>query len=229
MNKFYAVKKGIKPGIYHSWNEAQPQVKGFKGAIFKSFATQEEAENFMNALSSTFVDKSKLNLDDFDVVVHTDGGCRNHGNKKDDHVHEDDPAAWAYLIEGKQFGAMHDSDGKWGKSNNYMELTAVKKALLRLTNEKLNHLKIVFVCDSKYALRISDASWVKPRLASDLEFPNRNIWQELNDILDKNFDDNITWSWVHGHKGEKGNEFVDHLLNETMDKMEAERDKKDKD
>ena len=32
--KFYAVKKGRKPGIYQTWNEAKSQVSGFKGAIF---------------------------------------------------------------------------------------------------------------------------------------------------------------------------------------------------
>lgn len=34
--KFYAVKNGFKPGIYYSWDECFPQVKGYKGAICKS-------------------------------------------------------------------------------------------------------------------------------------------------------------------------------------------------
>lgn len=33
--KFYAVKVGRSPGIYHSWNECVPQVKQFKGAVCK--------------------------------------------------------------------------------------------------------------------------------------------------------------------------------------------------
>lgn len=31
--KYYAVKKGFKPGLYYSWNDCLAQVTGFKGAI----------------------------------------------------------------------------------------------------------------------------------------------------------------------------------------------------
>lgn len=47
MAKFYAVKEGLVPGIYKSWPEAQEQVKGYSGAIFKSFSTLEEAQFFI--------------------------------------------------------------------------------------------------------------------------------------------------------------------------------------
>ena len=35
--KYYVVWKGIKPGIYSDWASAQAQIKGFTGALFKSF------------------------------------------------------------------------------------------------------------------------------------------------------------------------------------------------
>lgn len=47
MPKFYAVKAGHKPGIYNTWAECQVQTKGFSGAIFKSFASLEEANEFI--------------------------------------------------------------------------------------------------------------------------------------------------------------------------------------
>ena len=47
MGKYYAVRAGRQPGIYDSWAECQRQTTGFKGAIFKSFKTREEAENFL--------------------------------------------------------------------------------------------------------------------------------------------------------------------------------------
>ena len=46
-NKFYAVKKGLKPGIYNTWDECKIQVLKFPGAIYKSFKTLSEAEEFM--------------------------------------------------------------------------------------------------------------------------------------------------------------------------------------
>lgn len=45
--KFYAIKQGVRPGIYTDWGEASAQVKGFKGAIYKGFETREEAEAFL--------------------------------------------------------------------------------------------------------------------------------------------------------------------------------------
>ena len=47
-SKFYAVRIGKKPGIYTNWNECQEQIKGYPGAIFKSFLTLEEARNFID-------------------------------------------------------------------------------------------------------------------------------------------------------------------------------------
>ncbi|MCJ1386973.1 hypothetical protein MMC17_010102 [Xylographa soralifera] len=45
--KFYSVRVGHNPGIYHSWNECLSQVKGFKNATFKSFSSLTDAERFM--------------------------------------------------------------------------------------------------------------------------------------------------------------------------------------
>lgn len=42
--KFYVVWKGIKPGIYSSWDDCKAQVSGFENALYKSFSTREEAE-----------------------------------------------------------------------------------------------------------------------------------------------------------------------------------------
>ena len=44
---YYAVKKGVCPGIYKSWEECQRNVTGFSGAEFKGFKTLEEAEEYM--------------------------------------------------------------------------------------------------------------------------------------------------------------------------------------
>lgn len=45
--KFYAVKNGKKPGIYETWDDCKANVHGFPNAIYKSFPTREEAENYM--------------------------------------------------------------------------------------------------------------------------------------------------------------------------------------
>ncbi|KAL3143430.1 hypothetical protein ABBQ38_15531 [Trebouxia sp. C0009 RCD-2024] len=47
--KFYAVKKGLRPGIYHTWPECQEQTKGVSGAAFKSFSTQQGADQYLES------------------------------------------------------------------------------------------------------------------------------------------------------------------------------------
>lgn len=46
--KYYAVRKGRKEGIFHTWEECKNQVHGFAGAEYKSFKNRDEAENYLN-------------------------------------------------------------------------------------------------------------------------------------------------------------------------------------
>ncbi len=48
MSKFYAVKKGRQTGIFYTWPECEAQVKGYKGAIFKSFVSEKDAQRFLS-------------------------------------------------------------------------------------------------------------------------------------------------------------------------------------
>lgn len=46
--KYYAVKCGVKPGIYETWAECEIQIKGFSSAQYKSFGSIAEAEKYMS-------------------------------------------------------------------------------------------------------------------------------------------------------------------------------------
>jgi viroplasmin and RNaseH domain-containing protein len=56
--KYYAVKNGRKRGIFDNWDECQQQISSFKGAIFKSFLTLNEAQNY---LEEEKISKESLN------------------------------------------------------------------------------------------------------------------------------------------------------------------------
>ncbi|MGN1353401.1 MAG: viroplasmin family protein [Alloprevotella sp.] len=53
--KFYVVWYGVEPGIYESWADCQAQTKNFKGAVYKSFDTREEAEEAYYSSPSLYV------------------------------------------------------------------------------------------------------------------------------------------------------------------------------
>ncbi|KAL7646142.1 UNVERIFIED_CONTAM: hypothetical protein RMT77_003043 [Armadillidium vulgare] len=54
---FYAVAKGKKTGIFTKWPECQEQITGFRGAVYKKFDTEEEANKFVQERGSNIVDK----------------------------------------------------------------------------------------------------------------------------------------------------------------------------
>ncbi len=60
---YYAVKKGIEPGVYTSWEECNKQIDGFSGAEYKKFKTEAEATEYMN--TKTIVTNKPLDLSKF--------------------------------------------------------------------------------------------------------------------------------------------------------------------
>ncbi|GKQ43267.1 ribonuclease H [Companilactobacillus sp. RD055328] len=214
--KFYAIKKGKKPGIYTNWPEAKAQVTGFSGAVYKGFTSQAEAEEFMNSgMKEVKVSKDA-------IVVYTDGGSRNTGNVKGGHVNSHDKAAWAYVIldHGKQVG---DSAGEYGVTNNKMEITAFIKALEKLQALSKQNEEISLISDSKYVINAITLGWLQGwkkrgwKKADGQEPANKELWVQLDKLL-ADFN-KLQITWTKGHAENAGNNLVDEMLNMTMDKM----------
>lgn len=74
--KYYAVKKGKSTGIFLTWDECKKQTVGFKGAIYKSFLTLEEAENYIQ-------NEAKITpLEEFSgAICYVDGSFNVHTNE----------------------------------------------------------------------------------------------------------------------------------------------------
>ncbi|MDR2914038.1 MAG: ribonuclease H family protein [Tannerella sp.] len=53
--KYYVVWKGVNPGIYNIWTDCQLQIKGYEGALYKSFESQEEALKALNEAPSNYI------------------------------------------------------------------------------------------------------------------------------------------------------------------------------
>jgi len=76
--KYYAVRVGRKPGIYQTWEEAKQQVSGFKQAVFRSFKTRTEAEDFLQG----GVEPSKTTVADKDTLIaYVDGSFDKHSQR----------------------------------------------------------------------------------------------------------------------------------------------------
>ncbi|MCX4269229.1 MAG: ribonuclease H family protein [Lachnospiraceae bacterium] len=75
--KFYAVRKGKEPGVYQDWKTCREQISGFSGAVYKSFLTREEAEQFLEGEieveESYLLEKTTIFTNEETVVAYVDG------------------------------------------------------------------------------------------------------------------------------------------------------------
>ncbi|GAA3607172.1 ribonuclease H family protein [Secundilactobacillus similis DSM 23365 = JCM 2765] len=239
MGKFYAVRKGSKPGIYTDWETTKAQVNGFPGAIYKGFKTRSEADSFMSGSAKSTSRSSRTKTASQtttrtegqqafsgkpEIIGYTDGGSRNTGNVNGGHVRDSDKAAWAYRLELPN-EIISDSDGEWGATNNRMEIMAFMRALEMLIKRRQQHAKIQLVLDSQYVLNAVTKGWLKgwkkrgwKRSAGELA--NAELWQKVDQLLPKFTQ--LEFAWTKGHATNVGNVFVDELLNKTMDRMVAD-------
>lgn len=129
-NKYYAIKKGKKPGIYTTWSEAQQQVSGFSGAEFKSFSTKTEAESYLipkKSISSA--------TDEETVIAYVDGSFDKINNRysygvvmlKNNTVlatlsnADNDPKyVESFQIAGECFGSLNAI--KWAKNSGFKKV-----------------------------------------------------------------------------------------------------------
>lgn len=223
-DKFYAVASGRRTGIFKTWAECQAQVKGFSGARYKSFRTLEEAQRFVDGRTENPGTSGVEAGTGFnpEIVLYTDGGSRNHGNRPGQHVKSDDKAAWAFLAvkDGREVAR---SGGEYGATNNRMEIMAFRNALMWLDYYRLNDKRLLFVLDSKYVLDAVTKRWLFSwagkgwKTASGEPVRNRELWEEVLELL-KKFR-NAEYVWTKGHADNYGNNKVDRLLNEEMDRM----------
>lgn len=218
---FYAVKKGRKTGIYNSWKECQEQINGYSDAIFKKFDNEEQAREFLNEKNKE-ASKSIQNDNDKAILLFTDGGSRNHGNRPGEHVKKTDKAAWAFLIRRNGHN-VKGVGGEYGATNNKMELTALIHGLRIIGQRGWNNEKIIATLDSKYVLQAIQNGWLSNwqknnwKKSSGQVVANVELWEKIANLL-PHFP-NLTFKWTKGHADNKGNIIVDQLLNKKMDEM----------
>lgn len=200
MNKYYGVKIGLTPGIYTSWNDAKLQVNGYKGAIYKSFKTRHEAEFFINNIENSVQSREKIltELHNIDLLIYTDGSCKNY-------------------IGGYGIVVINNDNNKteyYGHipspcTNQIAELTAIKIALSTISKNSNIHIRT----DSMYAINCFTKYiivWRKNGYITTKKEPIKNL-ELIKDIDQLMNDINVTFEHVYSHKGEYYNELADQL------------------
>jgi ribonuclease HI len=145
-----------------------------------------------------------------EVDIFTDGACR--GNPG--------PGGWAaLLLSGKDRKEVSGAEAN--TTNNRMELAAAIGGLGALKRR----CAVKLYTDSKYVLQ-GITEWLPNwkargwRTAAREPVKNQDLWQLLDAAV---ANQDIEWIWVKGHSGHEGNEYVDQLANDAIDRMLAAR------
>ncbi len=222
--KVYAVFSGNQPGIFNSWGEASEQVKGFKGAKYKSFPHREAAIDWLrecvlsakDPVAQDIIEIIKTQVDDISnkskvsdsspngiIIIHTDGGA------------SPNPGVGGYgVVLQKGIRRKELSQGYQLTTNNRMEMMAVIVALQALSESS----EVLLHTDSKYVVDSISKRWVyawKKRgwKKSDGKRPeNVDLWEALIALVEKH---QVEFRWVKGHAGNIENERCDFLVTEA--------------
>ena len=116
-------------------------------------------------------------------VIHTDGACKGNPGQ----------GGWGAVIE-QDGNQTIISGGAPHTTNNRMEMTAVIKGLEAIDP----HAPVLISSDSTYVINTMTKGWKRKA--------NHDLWEQL-DRLVKGRD--VSWRWVRGHSGERGNELAD--------------------
>ncbi len=229
--KVYAVARGRKTGLFDKWygsGGAWEQVDGIAGAVFKGFATRNEAEKWLsdmkNVKSGASSGKKRPTASgggskipspppENAVIIYTDGGSL--GNPG--------PGGWGVvmLCKGKR---KELSGGYRLTTNNRMELSACIMALKALKHPAT----VIMHCDSKYvvdgimkgwAVRWRAKDWMRTKTE---KARNADLWAELLTLCEKH---DVEFRWVKGHAGVEENERCDFLVNQEQAKRGLPADK----
>lgn len=153
--KYYTVWKGVNPGVYDSWTDCQLQIKNFNGALYKSFATREEAEVALNSPAHHYLHPSEKSgqtshvakkqlPEDFDTnCLAVDAACSGNPGPME--------YRGVYLLTGQEifhYGPVYGT-------NNIGEFLAIVHGLALLKKQGLN---MTIYSDSRNAL-----NWVKQK------------------------------------------------------------------
>ena len=189
--KYYAVKKGRNPGIYTSWDSCLKEVKGFSGAVYKSFKTKEDAINFMEDT------EKKIEADKDTVIAYVDGSFN---------LPEKIYGAGVVLIKdgNEECFKKSYSDSFYTHRNVAGEVKASELAI-NLAIEK-GYKKIIIYHDYQGIKSWADGDWKT----------NNELTKSYKAFIDRKREEiQIGFVKVKGHSNDKYNDLADRLAKDA--------------
>lgn len=195
--KYYAVVVGRIPQIYDNWKEASDQVKGYRGAIYKSFSTKKQAEEYMKSSQQHNTSQQDEEEEIPRWIVYTDGSYDPRSKRAGygflilDMNDIQDGLPMMYAFAGRVAGKA---------SNNTGELNGIFNAIKMLDENDEGQSDTIIYTDSQYSIGA-----ITTPLTSKSK--NRELIQQVKDVMRPN----IILKWVKAHSDETYNNIADLL------------------
>lgn len=193
--KYYAVKKGVKPGIYETWAECQQQTNGYSGAEYKSFTTYNEALQYIKGKTDSA--STQLQYEELiktDAIAYVDGSYDSTTNQFSCGV------VFFYNGHEEHFSELFD-DARLAEMNNVAgEIKGSEMAIKYCLDNKIKSITIYH--DYEGISKWSTGEWQAKKEGT-------KAYKEFYDDASKTID--IHFVKVKGHSGDKYNEMADQL------------------
>ena len=185
--KYYAVKKGRNPGIYTSWDSCLKEVKGYSGAIYKSFKTMEEAEIYMTG------EEKQIEIEANSVIAYVDGSYNQKLKVYGSGV--------VYITDDKEFELMKSYDDAYHIHRNVAgEVKASELAIEKAIEDKKD--QIIIYHDYQGISSWANGDWKT----------NNNLTKSYKSFIDQARKKiKIDFVKVKGHSNDKYNDKADQL------------------
>lgn len=192
--KYYVVKKGRQTGIFLTWPECQEQIKGYSGAVFKSFIDLDTAQEYFNEKEP---DKAPINNGLPEAYI--DGS-----NSKKNACY----GYGGYLIAKSEYHIIQ------GKGNN-PEFLPEKNIAGELTGA----LQVVFTCQKLQVSEVNlffDYAGIENYINGSWEAktPLALYYKQAMELTADKV--KVNFYQVKGHTGIQGNEIADLLAKEAV-------------
>ena len=189
--KYYAVKKGRNPGIYTSWDSCLKEVKGYSGAIYKSFKTKEEAEIYMAG------EKKELEIGANSVIAYVDGSYNQKLKVYGSGV--------VYITDDKELELMKSYDDSYHIHRNVAgEVKASELAIEKAIEDKKE--QIIIYHDYQGIASWANGDW---KTNNDLTKAYKSFIDQARKKI------KIDFVKVKGHSNDKNNDKADLLAKEA--------------
>ncbi len=197
--KWYAVRRGNRPGIYETWDECKKEVAGFSGAEYKSFTAKADAQAYMDGAVSQAACTTGLIETARGAVAYVDGSY--------EHSQRRFACGIVFFYQGKEehFAEAFEEAELAEMRNVAGEIKGAMFAMAYCRQQGIRELTLCY--DYEGIEKWCTGAWAARKAGTQ-------AYKQFYDAVKQ--DVQVTFIKIKGHSGDKYNELADELAKSAL-------------